>query len=108
MNHRAEFEAELVLAEAARITGNEGRARVCARRAAGMVVRSYLEEHGRVIRSRSAYDYLRRFSEREGIPQDVQGVIEHFLLKVDTAYQLPNEIDLIADARWLAIPLAEY
>lgn len=107
MNHRAEFEAELALAEAARRDGNEGRARVCARRAAGMVVRSYLEKRGQVVRSRSAYDYLRRFSELEELPRDVQGVIDHFLLKVDTAYQLPNEIDLIADARWLAIQLAE-
>ena len=96
------FEAEIEMAEAARLVGNEGRARVCARRAAGCVARNYLESHGLVIRNRSAYDYLLTLSEIEGIDPDVQRVIGRFLLKVDEAYQLPAEIDLIADARWLA------
>jgi hypothetical protein len=100
--HQSGFEAEIEMAEAARLVGNEGRARVCARRAAGRVARNYLETHGLVIRNRSAYDYLLKLSEMEGIEPDIQRVIRRFLLKVDEAYQLPAEIDLIADARFLA------
>ncbi len=97
-----DFEAEIALAEAARRDGNEGRARVCARRAAGIAARAYLEARGQVARSRSAYDQLRALEGLADLPAEVRRVAGHFLLKVDEAYRLPIEADLIAEARWLA------
>lgn len=98
----AEFEAELAQAETARLDGNEGKARVCARRAAGIIARTYLENFGVIVKSHSAYEQLRSLAELETISLQERGVIEHFLLKVDESYQLPVGIDLIGDARWMA------
>jgi hypothetical protein len=39
-----------------RARGNEGQARVCARRAAGAVLREYFQRRGLPVRSPSAYD----------------------------------------------------
>jgi hypothetical protein len=41
-----QIEKEFELAERARANGNEGRARVCARRAAGIAAREYLTRKG--------------------------------------------------------------
>jgi hypothetical protein len=41
-----DIEAELEKADLARLSGNEGRARVCARRAAGIAARAFLTRHG--------------------------------------------------------------
>lgn len=102
MESQAEFEAELAQAEAARLIGNEGKARVCARRAAGIVARLYFEQREIPVRSGSGYDQLRNLSELEDVSIDIRRVIGHFLLKVDETYHLPADIDLIAEARWLA------
>lgn len=102
MMDQSSFDFEIERAEAARLVGNEGRARVCARRAAGLVAGHYLDKHGLTLRTRSAYDQLRRLSELKGLAPDVQRVIGHFLLKVDETYRLPADLDLIAEARWLA------
>lgn len=101
MVDRIGFEAELSQAEAARLSGNEGRARVCARRAAGLVARAYLDKYGQSIQNRSAYEQLKRLAVLEDISPEIRRVIDHFLTKVDETYHLPEEIDLIAEARWL-------
>lgn len=101
MVDRIAFEAELRQAEAARLSGNEGRARVCARRAAGMAARGYLIRHRQAIQSQSAYDQLKRLASLDEISPEIRNVIDHFLLRVDETYQLPKEIDLIVEARWL-------
>ena len=54
----AVFEKELSRAEAARTAGNEGRARVCARRAAGLLAYEILKRDGIEPRGNSVLDYL--------------------------------------------------
>ena len=46
---RIQVREELLLAKQSRLEGNEGRARVCARRAAGTAVKLYLENKGLMI-----------------------------------------------------------
>lgn len=62
MNFQEQIEQEFALAEQARARGNEGQARVCARRAAGIAIREYLTRRGIRPPSASAYDLLDRKS----------------------------------------------
>ena len=58
MDWQTDIEAEFEKAEQARARGNEGQARVCARRAAGIAIREYLTRRGICPPSASAYDLL--------------------------------------------------
>ncbi len=100
------METELRLAETARQRGNEGRARVCARRAAGIAARHFLQAHRIPVNDSSAYAVLRTLHDLPDTPADVRQAVSHLLLHVSEDFTLPAEIDLIADARWLIAALA--
>jgi hypothetical protein len=101
------FEQELDRGEAARLAGNEGMARVCARRAAGIVVEEHFRRRGEQIATASAYDYLRYLSTIPGTSPDVLTAAEHFLVRITPEYTLPVDADLLAEARWLRSRLLE-
>ncbi len=101
MDWRAQIQAELELAEQARERGHEGRARVCARRAAGIAVREYLQRQGRPLRTPSAYDLLRLLQAEPHLPPDLRRAAAHLTLRVNEAFKLPPDVDLIAEARTL-------
>lgn len=103
-NWKDRFAAELELARDARQRGNEGRARVCARRAAGIVTAEYLRRSGS-IPAGSAYDLLRRLQSLPGVSPQVQEIAAHFLTRVTPAHTLPLPADLVAEAEWLASEL---
>ena len=92
---------EFELAERARADGNEGRARVCARRAAGIAAREYLTRKGTAPRSTSAYDVLNLLKEDPHLPPDLKRIADHLTLRVTEEFKLPVEADLIAEARKL-------
>jgi hypothetical protein len=96
---------ELSQAEAARASGNEGKARVCARRAAGLAVEEYLTRQGVRLEPGSAYNYLRYLADLPDITPGMRLVAGHFLERVTTAHNLPMDADLIAEARWLVAQL---
>jgi hypothetical protein len=96
-----QFEKEISRGEAARAAGNEGMARVCARRAAGMVVKERLRRDGQALRMPSAYDHLRYLYSQPGISPEVLAAAEHLLARITPEHSLPVEADLIAEARWL-------
>ncbi len=95
-----QFQREQDMAEAARASGNEGRARVCARRAAGIVIGEYFNQRGISSKS-SSYERLRALRTLPDMPVDVVLVVDHFLLRVNPDQQLPVPVDLIEEARWL-------
>jgi hypothetical protein len=95
------IEAELDNAERARLAGNEGRARVCARRAAGIVARDFLCRHKVRMGSTSAYAALQTLAEFPGLAQELQVAALHLTTPVNKAFTLPMEADLIGDARKL-------
>lgn len=101
MDHQAEINVELELAEQARKRGNEGQARVCARRAAGIAARAYLDQKGRSPHSPSAYDVLRLLTEDPGLPDDLRQAADYLTLRVNEEFKLPANVDLIAEARRL-------
>ncbi len=98
---RVQIEAELSKGEAARATGNEGMCRVCARRAAGILVRDYLVKQHVQPPGSTAYDLLRFLRDTPGISTEVQQVLDHLTARVDTEHNLPDGIDLIQETRWL-------
>jgi len=98
---KLEYQNEIDRAFAARLLGNEGMARVCARRAAGIVVEEYLKRRGFANQTHSAYDHLSIFTNFPNIDQKHKKIVGHFLLRVDKNHKLPSDIDLINEAIWL-------
>ena len=98
---RTDFETEIARAESARAKKNEGQARVCARRAAGIILREYFARSGVPVHSPSAYDLLNLLAEQPLLPLDVQRAASLLTQRVDEKFTLPTEADLIAEARTL-------
>jgi hypothetical protein len=98
----ARFDDEIAHAEEARSAGNEGMARVCARRAAGIAAGEYLRRNGLSLVEPSAYSRLKVLLQFPQTPAAVHDVVNHFLLRITPERTLPVKADLIAEARWLA------
>jgi hypothetical protein len=96
-----EIEKEFAQAKQARANNNEGRARVCARRAAGIAIRDYLTRKGIPIPSKSAYDLINLIKEETLLPPDLKLVADHLTLHVTEEFKLPIDADLIAESRQL-------
>ncbi|UCF28611.1 MAG: hypothetical protein JSW42_02700 [Chloroflexota bacterium] len=92
---------ELDMAESARRLGNEGRARVCARRAAGHVAGEYLHRQGVAVRNESAIERLRYLENYPDLSPEEVEIIRHFLIHTTPEHKLPIEADLIADVHLL-------
>ncbi len=72
MDWQNEIRLEFEKAERARARGNEGQARVCARRAAGIAAREYLSRRGEQPRTSSAYDLLKQIAEDPAMPANLK------------------------------------
>ncbi len=100
-------EQELNRARQARARGNEGQARVCARRAAGLAIRAYYARQGEQPSTSSAYDLLRLLAADERLDAETRAQAERLTLRVTPEFKLPLEADLIQDAEALARRLLE-
>lgn len=96
-----EITQEFERATQARVNGNEGQARVCARRAAGIAIRDYYTRNGIPLPSRSAHDLLNLIKEQTLLPPDLKLVADHLTLRVTEEFKLPLDVDLIAEAKSL-------
>jgi len=101
MDWRATFENELAAATSARESGNEGQARVCARRAAGVVIGEYLRRQA-LPAPATALDRLRLLASDPAFSPEIHALAGRFLVRLNPDHQLPIEADLLADARRLA------
>ena len=99
---------ELEHAEIAHRNGNEGRARVCARRAAGIVIGEFLRRNELPDPDPSALDRLRSLAAKEDVSEEIRTSAAHFLMKITPENKLPIEVDLIAEVYWLAEILLGY
>jgi hypothetical protein len=97
------IKAEFDRAAQARANKNEGQARVCARRAAGIAIREYLTRRGIHPPSASAYDLLNLLKEDSHLPPDLKLVADHLTLRVTEEFTLPVDADLLEEARLLCI-----
>jgi HEPN domain-containing protein len=94
-----QLEKEFQGAVHARARGNEGQARVCARRAAGIAVREYLTRRGMRPGTSSAYDLLNIIKDEPHLSPDLKQIAEHLTLRVNEEFKLPADIDLLSEAR---------
>jgi hypothetical protein len=99
---------ELLLALESRNQGNHGRARVCARRAAGWAVQAFLEQQGIESDSPSALKQLHQLSGIAGLDERIYPILKHLTIKLEKksieeeAYYPIEDVDLISEAHWLA------
>lgn len=100
-NPANEIQLEFEQAQRARATGNEGQARVCARRAAGIAIRDYLVRRGIRPPSRSAHDLLNLIKDEAHLPLDLKRIADHLTMRVTEEFKLPIEADLVAEAKLL-------
>ena len=98
---QTKLQAEFDRAEQARAKGNEGQARVCARRAAGIAIREYLTRQGTPPSSASAVDLLNLLKDDPLLSSDLKLIIDHLTLRVTEEFKLPVDVDLVAEARKL-------
>ena len=73
-------------------------ARVCARRAIGIVIGEYLTRRGLPNPDHSVYERLQKFNRLADVDGYYKNIASHFLLKVDLGGNLPSGIDLISEA----------
>jgi hypothetical protein len=115
MDFYSEIHAKLERAAAARAAGNEGQARVCARRAAGMAARDFLTRHevrlfdaaqGETC-SGSAYEALQTLATFPGLAPNLKQAAVHLTMRVSGEFSLPPGIDLIDEAHKLIRGLNE-
>jgi hypothetical protein len=104
---KTQTQLELNLAESARAKGNEGKARVCARRAAGHIAGEYLLRQGFAVPSTSAYVLLQQLESIPHLGPQAREIVHYFLIHVNQDHKLPDDIDLIAEVRWLAQALLQ-
>jgi hypothetical protein len=101
MNWRSQIQAEFDKAEQARSRGNEGRARVCARRAAGLAARQYFARQGRRVHTTSVYDVLNLLIEDRTLDDDLRQASRYLTMRVNEEFNLPVDVDLVVLARKL-------
>jgi len=93
------IEAELEYARGERAQGNEGRARVCARRAAGWAVAAYRQQRLGVEPHPNAYQLLCWFQKFEDIPNDLRMAAARLTTRVTPTHELPHCEDPLEDAQ---------
>jgi hypothetical protein len=93
---------ELEMAQAARQSGNEGRSRVCARRAAGHIAGEYIKRRDLDFTSESALERLGYLYASVNTNDKARNTINRFLVHVTPEHKLPMEADLVDDVHLLA------
>jgi hypothetical protein len=99
---------ELKLARQSQASGNQGRARVCARRAAGWAIQEHLRRQGISLQSNNALDHIKYFSTQAGHSQQVYAILQHLTVKMEKesldsdSYYPIQGVDLVSEAHWLA------
>ncbi len=99
MTWKTQLNKEFEMAETARLAENQGQMRVCARRAAGVVIREYLTRRGIKPPSISAYDLLKILEEMDDTPADIRQASAYLRLRVTEEFRLPVDVDLVAEAK---------
>ncbi|MBA4384672.1 MAG: hypothetical protein C0410_08045 [Anaerolinea sp.] len=91
--------AELEKAREARQNGNEGMARVLARRAAGLVIREYLQTVDFDLRGLSLNALIKDEQVRKVLPVSIHSALERLSTRIGMDYQFPVDFNLIMDAQ---------
>ncbi len=99
MSHASRIDQELSAAKQALKDGNEGKARVCARRAAALAAESWLARPAEPPWRGDAIEHLRRIQQQETFPLPVRQAAERLSTAVTRRHEFPFTSDPISDAR---------
>ncbi|MFV2044648.1 MAG: hypothetical protein ACC700_15615 [Anaerolineales bacterium] len=100
---RARIEAELAYARAARKHGKEGRARVCARRAAGWAIAAHFPNN----RQLGAYSLLHWLEGNTEVSLDLRSAAGRLTEQVTVDHELPHSEDPLEDAEMIVVGLLD-
>jgi len=104
-NWKIEINNEFKMAQDALNAENQGKMRVCARRAAGIAIREYMIQRGIRPPSVSAYDLLKFLDEMDDTPPDLRQASAYLRLRVTEEFRLPVDVDLVAEAKKICTAL---
>ncbi|MDW8327370.1 MAG: hypothetical protein RMK99_12445 [Anaerolineales bacterium] len=93
------IERELQSALAAQVEGNPGKARVCARRAAGLAIRAYYRRRDGTGWGGDAMAQLKRLQADVSVPEHVRNAAARLTTTVDFEHNLPFAEEPVEDAR---------
>lgn len=97
-----QLQVELDKAKESRRNGMEGRARVCARRAAGHAIRAYFRINGiSYDPGSSAIHLFQQMDASSASSENTRKSLHYLLMRVDADYNLPPEVDLIDEVQTL-------
>ena len=99
MNRSEQIEQELARAAKGLQDGNEGLARVCARRAVALASQHWAEQRNLPTWKGDAMHHLRQIQEETTFPVSVRSAAQRLLTTVTEQTQLSMTTDPITDAR---------
>lgn len=106
MEQAALIERELAAAEAALKDANEGKARVCARRAVALATEAWLERLPVRKWRGDAMEYLRQIQQDASFPLPIRQAAERLSTPVTQQQAAPFTADPIGDARLIIVHLS--
>lgn len=93
-----QIETELSNASLFKLNDELGKSRVCARKAAGLALRFWLQQNQKIEEAISPFKAIEFFYAMPDIPPEMQKIAGHLLQKVDADYHFPEHINLIKAA----------
>lgn len=99
MSRSEQIKIELATAEAALREANEGKARVCARRAVALASEDWLDRYPQNDWGGDAMHHLRQIQQEESFPLTIREAAERLSTKVTDRETAPFTSDPISDAR---------
>jgi hypothetical protein len=91
------IDKEFARAREAHAAGNDGKARVCARRAAGLAISFWLERHREKGWGLDNMNQLQAAAQEAGIPDAVRGAAVRLTTKITEKLTAPFSADPVAD-----------
>jgi phospholipase/carboxylesterase len=104
---KLKIDEEMQNALVSRSEGNEGRARVNARRAAGFAIGPYFENQTGETATKSAFDLLLWLADREEISAEVRWAAHRLTIHVTPDHNLPHPEDPLNDAKVIIAMISE-
>ena len=106
MSRPSLIDQELRAAEVAWKAGNEGKARVCARRAVALATTLWLARLAEPLWRGDAMEHLRRIQRHPAFPLSVRQAAERLSTAVTKQHDTPFTVDPISDANIIIAHLA--